>query len=279
MVAWLRDNRDEILKQVVGGLLVAALIAGVGLMLAVDEVPLLVLAGALPLAAAIGIEANSRRQRRQEHVPDYLLPEIAKGERLRAYFEQMRHLLEMGLGGGLADPEQELLVKPARTIEEVTGKRVQLMVLEPVVSEGVPTWRVRFKAGISESESREFEVPLHDSHIALTLRRAGTDTVFRLDDMHNPEPNTLAPGADVEAFQRAGFDVMKFVRSEVPRSPNEVTSCLVFLSREKDLPGGTEDANLTLLSRYINIHFELTGMGERVRAAERKLSERDDEDE
>ena len=272
IAAWLHENRDEILKQVVAGLIVAALIAGVGLMFAVSSVPLFVLVVALPLAIVFGAYWNARSQRRQKRIPDFLLPEIEKGVRLRSYFEQMRHLLERGLGEGI-DLEQELLVKPARLIEELTGRRIHLLVFEPVESENGPSWQIRFRAGISDGECREFEVPLHDSYIALKLRRGGTDMVFRLDDMHVSQGSTRAPGADVDAFQRAGFRVVKFVRSEIPSSMNEVTSCLVLLSREKDLPNGTEDAVLMLLSRFINIHFELTGMGEQVKAAERRISE------
>jgi hypothetical protein len=272
IAAWLHENRDEILKQVVAGLIVAALIAGVGLMFAVSRVPLVVLVIALPLAIVFGAYWNARSQRRQERIPDFLVPEIEKGVRLRVYFEQMRHLMERGLGEGI-DLEQELLVKPARLIEEMTGRRIHLLILEPTGTESGSTWNIRFRAGISDGECREFEVPLRDSYIALKLRRGGTDMVFRLDDMHESQRSTRAPGADVDAFQRAGFRVVKFVRSEVPDSPNEVTSCLVLLSREEELPNGTEDALLMLLSRCISIHFELTGMGKQVKAAERRIAE------
>lgn len=270
-VAWLDRNRDEIARQTAVQLVVTGVLAGLGLLLAgltlffaspSTSIPLWIVGILGPAVLALGGALGFFYSRRRHRPPAYLVKAAQDGERLKAYFEQVRSVLEQGLGDDLEDPEQQLLVVPAQIMGDMLGFPVQLALLEPVrPDKGKPSWQVRYQAGFSERECRDFEVPLKESFIAWMQPRWKPDEVFEVTDLPEEVAKTFAPGIDMVAFDRAGYRVLKCVRSETPSTEADVTSCLIFLSRDP-LINGTEDAYLMMLSRLITSHFERKGTEE-----------------
>lgn len=270
--SWFFDNRGGILRDVFGGLLAAVVLAGVGRLAQIDlsggKVPLWAAAAGV-LTAFVG-GATVRRLRRP--APSRLEQAAADGLKLRAYMEQLRGVLG-GLGSGLENVEDELLLEPAKLIEEMAGIDVRLAIFEPRrAEEGEAHWHVRYRAGISQRECREFEVPLKDSYLAWIQPQWAPDEVFRLPDLREQFSSTVRAGKDLEAFVGADFRVLKCVRIEQPE-PVRVGAWLVLLSKEKIPFNGIEDSYLVFLSHLLSIHFQLTGMTERLEALERKLGD------
>jgi hypothetical protein len=268
---WLSANRGGMLVDVLAGLLVAAVVWGVGVLAEVDfggGVPAWAALGALLVAFVAGDLTRELRRRKRDRSKGRLERAAAEGEKATAYMEQLRASLKEGLGAGL-DLEGELLLRPGELIEETTGVTVQLAILVPVDSEAVPRWHVLHRSGISQRESREFEVPLQSSYLAWIQPEWKPDEVFYLDDLHEKFAST-ARARDIEGFVRAGYRALRCVRIE-PAEPAPISACLLVLSKE-EIPGnGLEDSYLSSISRHLSAHFELVGMTKRVEALERKL--------
>jgi len=271
---WFFDNRGGILRDVFGGLLVAVVLAVLGRLAQVDlsggRIPLWAASAGVLVAFVSG--AAVRRLRRPARAPSQLERAAADGLKLRAYMEQLRGVLG-GLGTGLENVEDELLLEPAKLIEEMARIDVRLAIFEPArTEEGEAHWHVRYRAGISKRECREFEVPLKDSYLAWIQPQWAPDEVFRLPDLREQFSSTVRAGKDLEAFVRADFRVLKCVRIE-QAEPVKVGAWLVLLSKEKIPFNGIEDSYLVFLSHLLSIHFQLTGMTERLEALERELGD------
>ncbi|HEX3240582.1 MAG TPA: hypothetical protein VHR18_10665 [Solirubrobacterales bacterium] len=299
--AWLdqpeRTRRESLLIGIVGTLLVTAVFAVAGLALAgfalVDlsgEVPVWIAVSFGVLALALGAVGGPLAVRRYYHVPRHRLETLeeelrqAEGqvekardeiadlkphrdirERIESYAEQIRLLLSRGLGTGLENVEEELLVEPARLMEEVAGCRVNLSIWEPeTASDGSKRWRISHRADHSDRECNAFGVPLDASWIASDQKLRPDDAVFGISDLVAKKD---VPGDDLTALRREGFKAL--LCSRVATGPltghrRENTACLVALAREPRAFSQVEGRYLQFLGRLLSLHFQITDLLEMV---------------
>lgn len=247
-LGWLSRNRDEILRGVFIGLLVAGIVAVlVGVAgLAGSRIAAWVL---VPVAAAAVVAGRliGRRGRQPPSRPPQP-PNARELKKLSAYVESIAAICHRMQLGELEDAERELLIVPARLLEQQTGGSVQLAAFVPAEDEtDEASWSLPCGAGISRSECREFEVPVRDSFLARMQSRWGpSEKVVVIKDLQ--AQGSRKAGADLEAFARAGFQMLRCFPFGFATEADRPRACIVLLSREPGDFSGFDDLYLVLLS-------------------------------
>jgi len=247
---WLSRNRDELARDVLAGLLVVGLPAAAGIILGAGEmVAIAVLVAIVAFAAGVLIA-----RRPQQPPPAPQEPGAREMEKLTSYvefFSPAFHLLQLCK---LGDVEAELLIRPARLLEQLNSGSVRLAVFAPVeTKDSEPYWHLPYVAGISGSECREFEVPLKDSHLAqMQASWEPSDKVMVVWNLQ--EQRWRKAGADFEAFAQAGFRMLRCFPFGSPSAEGTSRSCLMLLSKERGTFSGSDDIFLMLLGALLSIH-------------------------
>jgi hypothetical protein len=208
-------------------------------------------------------EAEETIEKAEAEVAD-LEPHRDIRERIESYAEQIRLLLSRGLGTGLEDVEEELLVEPARLMEEMTGCKVHLSIWEPQDSGGETRWAISHRADHSDRECNNFSVPLDASWIASDQKLRPDDAVFGLSDLVAKQN---VPGDDLIELRKAGFKAL--LCSRVATGPltgrrRENTDCLVALAKEPGAFSAVEGRYLQFLGRLLSLHFQITELMARI---------------
>jgi|GEM_PF-6203245 len=266
---WLSRTRDDLASNVLANLMVLAIPVVIGLVLGAGlQAAILIFVAVAAFSA--GRLATRRRHQPPENVaglevddvsdesPNLGAEDVAK---LTSYFGLVTPALSRLEMGRLDNVEAELLIRPARLLEQWNRGSVQLAVFEPGEGkDGEACWHLRYVAGISRSECREFEVPLKASHLAQRLVRwEPRDGVFVASDLR--EDRWRKAGADFEAFAEAGFRMLRCLPFGAPSSEGK-RSCLVLLSKESKATGtfgGADDFLLKFLGTLLSMHSVLNG--------------------
>jgi hypothetical protein len=294
--AWFSRIREQLAVSVLGGLLVLALPASVGLVLgagtavvigaAISSVVVVAFAagavygrgpersedgkGVSPPATAPpapGVPADHRLNTGPDDIPG--VAEIEKLLNYMDYFAVASQHLQLGQ---LEELELELLSRPARLMEQENGGTVQLAIFVPAeVKDREPYWRLPYVARISPSECRELEVPLRGSQLARSQESwEPGEEVMVVADVQERRWRKL--GADFEGFAQAGFRMVRYLPFGPPGADGK-RACIVLLS--KDLENGftgVDDFFIMLLGTLLSMHPLLSERARR-HSEERKSSE------
>jgi hypothetical protein len=259
--SWLSRNRDQLAVGVLTSLAVTGVLAAIG----AGGLVWIIVLGAVLLAALSYLAGSlSARRRPPPPPPQPPTPPLSQSaavdelNKLTTYAESIADIYYALLQGELDDVETQLLTRPGRLIEQLAGGSVQLAVFTPFEPEqGEGSWHLPYAARISGSECREFEVPLKDSYLErLQARWQPGDKVLTVRDLQ--APSTRRAGADLEAFAKAGFQVLQCFPYG-PRARGKSRPCLVLLSREPGDFTGVDELYLMLLGSLLGFHALLTG--------------------
>src|SRR4051812_9591748 len=243
---WLSRNREPLARDLLARILFAAFVLVIGILLGAGTLVLgagLIALVAFAAGALLGRGSAAARQ----------LASAEESERLTAYIEAFSPAFYRLEVGEFENGEAELLTRPARLIDELTGVRVQLAVLPPAESKDDEAhWRVPYVAGISPSEWKEFEVPLKDSYLAQMQRRWDPRDKVTTYDLQ--EPRWRKAGADFDAFAQAGFRMLRCFPFGPRGSGETPRPCIVLLSKEPSALSGVDDFFLMLLGALLSHH-------------------------
>jgi hypothetical protein len=263
--AWLPRHRESLALGVLAGLVVAALTTAIGLILGAGT-PVIIIASVAVVAFASGAAIGRRTQQPSAHAPELAavqlpdLPQLSGAKdvaKLSSYSDFFAPALDRLQMGQLDNVEAELLIRPARLLEQWNSGSVQLAVFEPAEGKDREAlWHLPYVAGISPSECREFETPLEDSYLAQRQGRWETrDNVIVARDLQ--EERWRKAGADFEAFAKAGFRMLRCLPFGATSSAGNRRPCLVLLSKESKESAtfsGADDFYLRLLGALLSVH-------------------------